>query len=80
MRPPNVTLQYTGLSWKGYKVTSVSATASGASVLIGATGKHAAVFIANIKRYGTFYKTTLEQQQKLRADLSAVVHRWFTGA
>lgn len=80
MQSPNVTLQYSGLSWKGYKVISVNPTASGASVLIGATGEHAAIFVANIKRYGAFYKTTPEQQQQLRADLGAAVHRWFTRA
>ena len=78
MQSPNVTLQYSGLSWKGYKVISVNPTASGASVLIGATGEHAAVFFANIKRYGAFYKTTPEHQQRLRSDLGAAVHRWFT--
>lgn len=78
MRSPNVTLQYTGLSWKGYKVISVNPTASGASVLIGTTGEHAAVFIANVKRYGTFYKATPDQRQRLRTDMGAAVHYWFT--
>lgn len=80
MQSKNITLQYSGLSWKGYKVISVNSTASGASVLIGATGEHAEIFIANIKRYGAFYKTTSEQQQQLQAGLGAAVHSWFTRA
>ena len=80
MKSPNVTLQYSRLSSKGYKVISVNSTASGASVLIGATGEHAAIFVANIKQYGAFYKTTPDQRQRLRADMGAALHCWFIEA
>ncbi|MCX6218354.1 hypothetical protein [Spirosoma sp.] len=76
LKSQDVNLTYTGEMWKQYGVLSVTVSNGKVSARVGISGDRAAVFVANIKRYGAFYRNTPEELANRQQDIQRGTANW----